>query len=123
MAGEVKTFFDNWLLKFDFYREFKMRNKVGAAFATGGSISNGKEITLVAILEAMLINKMIVISAGGSYGFGASATTGPDSRRNRRQGIGSCKRSWQTRRGNCDDLQSRLGATAQEDWRPPPRYY
>jgi NAD(P)H dehydrogenase (quinone) len=37
MAGEVKTFFDNWLLKFDFFREFKMRNKVGGAFATGGS--------------------------------------------------------------------------------------
>src|SRR5262249_37056604 len=34
MAGEVKTFFDNWLLKFDFYRDFKMRNKVGGAFAT-----------------------------------------------------------------------------------------
>ena len=79
MAGEVKTFFDNWLLKFDFYRDFKMRNKVGAAFATGGSISNGKEITMMAILEAMLINKMIIASAGGSFGFGASATTGPDS--------------------------------------------
>jgi NAD(P)H dehydrogenase (quinone) len=79
MSGEVKTFFDNWLLKFDFYREFKMRNKVGGAFATGGSISNGKEITMMAILEAMLINKMIVASGGGSFGFGASATTGPDS--------------------------------------------
>jgi NAD(P)H dehydrogenase (quinone) len=79
MSGEVKTFFDNWLLKFDFYRDFKMRNKVGGAFATGGSISNGKEITMMAILEAMLINQMIVASAGGSFGFGASATTGPDS--------------------------------------------
>jgi NAD(P)H dehydrogenase (quinone) len=79
MAGEVKTFFDNWLLKFDFFREFKMRNKVGGAFATGGSISNGKEITMMATLEAMLINKMIVVSAGGTFGFGASATTGPDS--------------------------------------------
>jgi NAD(P)H dehydrogenase (quinone) len=79
MAGEVKTFIDNWLLKFDFFREFKMRNKVGGAFATGGSISNGKEITMMAILEAMLINKMIVTSAGGTFGFGASATTGPDS--------------------------------------------
>jgi NAD(P)H dehydrogenase (quinone) len=79
MAGEVKTFLDNWLLKFDFFREFKMRNKVGGAFATGGSISNGKEITMMALLEAMLINKMIVTSAGGTFGFGASATTGPDS--------------------------------------------
>jgi NAD(P)H dehydrogenase (quinone) len=79
MAGDVKTFLDNWLLKFDFFREFKMQNKVGGAFATGGSISNGKEITMMAILEAMLINKMIVTSAGGTFGFGASATTGPDS--------------------------------------------
>jgi hypothetical protein len=27
----------------------------------------------------MLINKMIVVSGGGPFGFGASATTGPDS--------------------------------------------
>jgi NAD(P)H dehydrogenase (quinone) len=79
MSGEAKTFFDNWLLKFDFYRNFKMRNKVGGAFATGGSISNGKEITMMAVLEAMLINQMIVVSGGGPFGFGASATTGPDS--------------------------------------------
>jgi NAD(P)H dehydrogenase (quinone) len=79
MSGEVKTFFDNWLLKFDFYRDFKMRNKVGGAFATGGAISNGKEITMMAILEAMLINKMIIVSGGGAFGFGASASTGPDS--------------------------------------------
>jgi NAD(P)H dehydrogenase (quinone) len=44
MAGEVKTFFDNWLLKFRFaFADFKMRNKVGGAFVTGASISNGKE--------------------------------------------------------------------------------
>jgi NAD(P)H dehydrogenase (quinone) len=44
MAGEVKTFFDNWLLKHKFpFAEFKMRNKVGAEFVTGGAISNGKE--------------------------------------------------------------------------------
>jgi NAD(P)H dehydrogenase (quinone) len=54
-----------------------MRNKVGAAFATGGGISSGKEITMFTILGAMLIHQMIVISGGG--GFGASATTGPDS--------------------------------------------
>jgi NAD(P)H dehydrogenase (quinone) len=79
VSGEVKTFFDNWLLKFDFYSDFRMRNKVGGAFATGAAISNGKEITMMTILEAMLINKMIVVSGGGPFGFGASATTGPDS--------------------------------------------
>src|SRR5215813_3440592 len=76
MSGEVKTFFDNWALKFAFpFQERKMRNKVGAAFATGASFSNSKEVTILTILGAMLINQMIVISGGG--GFGASATTGP----------------------------------------------
>jgi NAD(P)H dehydrogenase (quinone) len=77
MSGEVKTFFDNWGLKFGLFRDRKMRNKVGGAFATGASISNGKEVTIVTIFAAMLINEMIIVSGGG--GFGASATTGPDS--------------------------------------------
>ena len=54
-----------------------MRNKVGGAFATGASVSNGKEVTILGIFAAMFINQMIVVSGGG--GFGASATTGPDS--------------------------------------------
>ena len=45
MSGEVKTFLDNWSLKFGLFQD---RN-----------------------------NQMIVVSGGG--GFGASATTGPDS--------------------------------------------
>jgi len=77
MSGEVKTFFDNWLLKYKFpFRDFKMRNKVGGVFVTGGAISNGKETTMAAMLAATLINQMIVVSGGGA--FGASATTGPD---------------------------------------------
>lgn len=36
MSGEVKMFFDNWQFKFGVFPEFKMKNKVGAAFATGG---------------------------------------------------------------------------------------
>jgi len=77
MSGEVKTFFDNWSLKFDLFQNRKMRNKVGAAFSTGAGVSAGKEFTIVGILAAMLNNQMIVVSGGG--GFGASATTGPDS--------------------------------------------
>jgi NAD(P)H dehydrogenase (quinone) len=73
MSGEVKTFFDNWQFKFGVYPEFKMRNKVGAAFATGGQISSGKELTMLTILAAMLGNQMIIVSGGGA--FGASATT------------------------------------------------
>ena len=77
MAGDVKTFFDNWQFKFGVFPEFKMRNKVGAAFATGGQVSSGKELTMLTILAAMLGNQMIVVSAGGA--FGASATTEGDS--------------------------------------------
>lgn len=73
MAGPVKTFFDDWQLKFGVFPEFKMRDKVGAAFATGGQVSGGKEITMVTILAAMLGNQMIIVSGGGA--FGASATT------------------------------------------------
>jgi len=77
MSGEVKTFFDNWSLKFGLFQDRKMRNKVGAAFATGMGVSAGKEFTIQSIFAAMFINQMIVVSGGG--GFGASATTGPDS--------------------------------------------
>jgi len=77
MSGEVKTFLDNWSLKFGLFQDRKMRNKVGAAFATGAAVSAGKEFTILGILAAMLNNQMIIVSGGG--GFGASATTGPDS--------------------------------------------
>ena len=46
------------------------------AFVTGASISNGKETAMMGILNAMLINQMIVVSGGGA--FGAGATTGLD---------------------------------------------
>jgi len=77
MSGEVKTFFDNWQFKFGVFPEFKMKNKIGAAFATGGQVSSGKELTMLTILAAMLGNQMIVVSGGGA--FGASATTEGDS--------------------------------------------
>ena len=77
MAGEVKTFFDNWQFKFGVFPDFKMKNKVGAAFATGGQVSSGKEVTMLSILAAMLGNYMVVVSGGGA--FGASATTEGDS--------------------------------------------
>jgi len=77
MSGEVKIFFDRWQFEFGVFPEFKMRNKVGAAFATGGQVSSGKELTMLTILAAMLGNQMIVVSGGGA--FGASATTEGDS--------------------------------------------
>ena len=55
MSGEVKTFFDNWGRKFGLGTATgKMRNKVGAAFATGGGVSSGKEVTILTILGVCL---------------------------------------------------------------------
>ena len=73
MAGEMKTFIDDWQFKFGVFPDFKLKNKVGAAFATGGQISSGKEFTMLSILAAMLGNYMIIVGGGGA--FGASATT------------------------------------------------
>ena len=49
-----------------------MENKVGAAFATGGHHTGGKETTIMSILQCMLIYGMIIVgdpmSATGHYG-------------------------------------------------------
>lgn len=53
-----------------------MRDKVGAAFVSGGGISSGEEETQLAILRAMLIYSMVVVGGGEwSQAFGASAVT------------------------------------------------
>jgi NAD(P)H dehydrogenase (quinone) len=75
MAGEVKTFFDRFSTDCGVLPPtFQMRDKVGAAFVTGGETSSGKEIALMTIVAAMLGNRMIVVSEGQALG--AAATTG-----------------------------------------------
>lgn len=75
MAAELKAVFDRLVE----YRE-EMADKVGAAFATSGHHSGGKETTLLSILQAMLINGMIVVGdpleASGHYG--VACTGAPD---------------------------------------------
>jgi len=77
MSTPVKQFIDG-------QRPF-MGDKVGGAFATGGSDGGGKELAVLAILTAMLNNGMIVVGphyeeAGFRFGsFGVAATTGVDS--------------------------------------------
>ncbi len=67
MAAELKAVFD----KFVGVRK-QMADKVGAAFATGGGPSGGKETTIISILQALLIYGMIVVGdpldATGHYG-------------------------------------------------------
>ena len=75
MAAELKRVFD----KFVGVRR-KMEDKIGAAFATSGDPSGGKETTMMSIIQAMLIYGMIVagdpLSATGH--FGVSCVGAPD---------------------------------------------
>ncbi|MEW5757950.1 MAG: NAD(P)H-dependent oxidoreductase [Candidatus Omnitrophota bacterium] len=77
MAAELKQVFD----KFVAIRK-QMGDKIGAAFATSGDNSGGKETTLISIIQAMLIYGMIIVGdpldATGHYG--VSCTGAPDSK-------------------------------------------
>jgi NAD(P)H dehydrogenase (quinone) len=67
MAWELKKVFDDFV-----GTRKKMEDKVGAAFATGGHPSGGKETTIFSIIQCMLIYGMIIVgdpmSASGHYG-------------------------------------------------------
>ncbi|QAA76661.1 MAG: Trp repressor-binding protein [Candidatus Bipolaricaulis sibiricus] len=67
MAAELKKVLDDFLTV-----RRHMEGKVGAAFATSAHPSGGKETTILAIHQALLIYGMIVmgdpLDAGGHYG-------------------------------------------------------
>ena len=74
VAPEVQSFINGWP-----FRGAPMRDKVGAAFTTGGAISAGEETVQLSILRSMLVFGMVV--AGGPAwrsAFGASAVTEED---------------------------------------------
>ena len=71
-APQVLEFINSWP-----FENRPLKDKIGAAFATGGGISIGEEGVMIDILRAMLIHGMIVM--GGEdveAAFGASAITG-----------------------------------------------
>jgi len=69
MAADLKRVFDEFV---EVRR--RMENKVGAAFATGGHPTGGKETTILSIIQVMLIYGMIIVGdpmdASGHYGVG-----------------------------------------------------
>lgn len=75
MAAEMKEVFDNFVSI-----RSQMGDKVGAAFATAGDPSGGKETTILSIIQAMLIYGMVIVGdpldATGHYG--VSCTGAPD---------------------------------------------
>lgn len=67
MAAPLKQVLDDFVST-----RRKMEGKIGAAFATSGDPTGGKETTMMAILQAMLIYGMVIcgdpLSATGHYG-------------------------------------------------------
>jgi NAD(P)H dehydrogenase (quinone) len=77
MAAEMKDVFD----KFVGIRQ-KMGDKIGAAFATAGDNTGGKETTIFSIIQAMMIYGMIIVGdpleATGHYGVACVGTPDDD---------------------------------------------
>jgi NAD(P)H dehydrogenase (quinone) len=69
MAADLKRVFDEFVGV-----RRKMENKIGAAFATGGHPTGGKETTIFSIIQVMMIYGMIIVGdpmdASGHYGVG-----------------------------------------------------
>ena len=67
MAAELKKVFDEFVGV-----RRKMEGKVGAAFASSGDATGGKETTMMSIIQAFLIYGMVIVgdpmSATGHYG-------------------------------------------------------
>jgi NAD(P)H dehydrogenase (quinone) len=71
VATEVVRFIDRWP-----FEGGPLRDKIGAAFVTGGGISAGEELAQLNILHSMLIFGMIVVGGPDwTTAFGASAIT------------------------------------------------
>jgi NAD(P)H dehydrogenase (quinone) len=72
VAPAVQEFINSWP-----FEGRPMRNKIGAAFSTGGGISIGEELVMLNMLHSMLIYGMIVVGGEDTEAaFGASAVTG-----------------------------------------------
>ncbi len=75
MAAELKKVFDDFV-----GIRKKMEGKVGAAFATSGHHTGGKETTIFSIIQCLMIYGMIIVgdplSTGGHYG--AACKGAPD---------------------------------------------
>jgi NAD(P)H dehydrogenase (quinone) len=67
MAAELKKVFDDFV-----GTRRRMENKVGAAFASSGHPTGGKETTIFSIIQCMMIYGMIIVGdpmdATGHYG-------------------------------------------------------
>ena len=81
MAAEIKKIFDDYV-----GIRKKMEGKVGAAFATSGDPTGGKETTMMSIIQCLLIYGMVIVgdpmSATGHYGTACSGAPDADAKEN-----------------------------------------
>jgi NAD(P)H dehydrogenase (quinone) len=71
VAPEVQRFINSWP-----FEGRPLKNKLGAAFVTGGGISIGEELVQLNLLHSMLIQGMLVMGGEETEAaFGASAIT------------------------------------------------
>jgi NAD(P)H dehydrogenase (quinone) len=90
IAPEVMRFINSWP-----FEGAPLRDKIGAAFVTGGGISAGEELTQLNILHSMMIYGMIVVGGGDwTSAFGASAITN-ESPFNKSEGGGNLSEQFQ----------------------------
>ena len=77
MNAELKSVFDRFISV-----RKQMVDKVGAAFATSGDPSGGKELTIFSILQALMVYGMILVGdpLDATGHFGVSCTGAPDER-------------------------------------------
>jgi NAD(P)H dehydrogenase (quinone) len=72
VAPAMQEFVNSWP-----FEGRPMRNKIGAAFSTGGGTSIGEELVMLNLLHSMLIYGMVVVGGDETEAaFGASAVTG-----------------------------------------------
>ena len=76
MAAQLKKIFDEFVSV-----RRKMEGKIGAAFATAGDPSGGKETTMMSIIQVMLIYGMVVVGdpMAATGHFGTACVGAPDS--------------------------------------------
>lgn len=74
VAPEIQRFINNWPFK-----GAPLRDKIGAAFVSGGGISAGEELAQLNLLHSMLVFGMIIVGGDNwQSAFGASAITGEE---------------------------------------------
>jgi len=65
MSDKMKALIDKSI---EIYPD-KLQNKVGAAFTSSGDIAGGNETTLLSLIQAMLMHRMVIVGhQSGSFG-------------------------------------------------------